>query len=166
MSKDCLFCPWSGHPTQWSIHLPDCPGVGGEGRPRIRSDRQLDELEEDAELATDGGSYLIPEVGDEVVDREQLDRERQVSPAIVVETHPTSTASEFQIRGLDVTVADANPKWDGGSPVVEVVFRDDLSEAELVYGGHDTPGAEECRHHGLDVYSYPAPRLARLGGST
>jgi hypothetical protein len=132
--------------------LPDCPAVV--------TARSGDQLDDEAAIVTDGGrSFILPDVGTEVVDREQVDQGDETPTAVVVAIHPTTTASDFVIRGLDATVADVNPDWSDIAPVVEVVFREALAKTTLDYGGKETPDPAECRRNGLVVYSYPAPRL-------
>jgi len=65
MRTECLFCEWQGAKNQWPRHLPDCPAVV--------TARSGDQLDDEAAIVTDGGrSFILPDVGTEVVFREAL----------------------------------------------------------------------------------------------
>ena len=121
-----------------------------------------DRVDEEAakRLATDGGRYYIPDVGDRAVDR----RDDEDGELVVVETHPETAAHDYTIEALDgLTVAEVNEEYDAAAPVVEVVY---VEEANATLDRWR--GVEDLRdavhYDAVVAYSFPADRLAPVSG--
>jgi hypothetical protein len=110
---------------------------------------------------TDGGRrFLLPDVGARVLDREAVRDGGDANPAVVLATHETTTAADYHVDALDATVAELNPEWADGAPVIEVAFVDALDGAGAGWS-EDPPTPDAARDANVTVYSYPAPRLIR-----
>jgi len=124
----------------------------------VVSKRVLDELPE-PEPVTDGGRYLIPNVGSRVVDRDSDGRDELV----VTDTHPDTGADRYEIDAIDATVADVNPEYDPAAPVVEAVYAEEV--AERLDGWRSVEDLRDAAaFDAINSYSFPVDRLARPEG--
>jgi len=123
---------------------------------QVVSDRVLDGVGK-PEPVTDGGRYVLPNIGSRVVDREEGDE------LLVVELHEQTGADRYEI-GLfgETTVAEENPHYDPSAPVVEAVYIDDVEETL-----DNWRSVEDVRDavafDALTAYSFPADRLRGVG---
>ena len=124
---------------------------------RRNADNAIVSTPEDAQDAreafTDGGRYILPGVGDRVVDREEGDE------LLVVELHEQTGADRYEI-GLfgDTTVAEQNPHYDPAAPVVEAVYIDDVDET--LDGWRSVEDVRDAvAFDAVTAYSFPADRL-------
>lgn len=98
------------------------------------------------------------DVGDRVVDTESEDEK-----TAVVVLKPDTTVSDWEVNDGE-TVADHNPGYDEGSPVVVVAFVEDLDEwwdDWCEYESHEL--FDEMCERGHKFYAFPRGRLRRLG---
>jgi hypothetical protein len=97
--------------------------------------------------------YDLAEVGDRRRDREGDDE------VIVIDVWPTAAADGWHIDAIGATVADVNPEYDGGAPVVRAVYADDV--AVKVDGWRSADDLEDAVEAGaLRSYDFPLDRLA------
>jgi hypothetical protein len=119
-----------------------------------------EEPDEPASLETvaDGGTTdALPAPGDRVRDRDTADGDELV----VISIHPDTEARDWWIAAIDATVAEVNPAYDDGAPVVEAVY---AAEAEdRLDGWREVEDLRDAVAFGaLNVYSFPADRLAAV----
>jgi len=137
-TKSCPFCSWTGAANKLHQHLPTCSGT----------DR--------GEALADGGRQL-PREGERRVDKGALGGAND--DVLVVGVYPDTRADEHHIDEIDATVADVNDEYAPGAPVVAAVYLNELEKAGLLEGPlalvRDAVDAGE-----VDVYHFPAPRLA------
>jgi hypothetical protein len=98
----------------------------------------------------------IPDVGDEVVDKEADDPKE----AVVVLT-PDTTISDWEVNEGEM-VSDHNPGYDEDTPVVIVAFTEDLDnwwEDWREYDSHKL--FDEMCERGHKFYAFPSERLRR-----
>lgn len=108
---------------------------------------------EDVDAGPDAGIYDLPEPGELVRDRETDAR------AVVVAVRPAATAAGVAVDA-DRTVADCNPGYDPGAPVVGVAMLGDLDRSLPAWDRWPADRlAARCRARGVTVYDYPATRL-------
>ena len=105
----------------------------------------------------DGGSELLPTVGDRVADREDEDTE-----LIVLDVHPEARAAGWEIRATGQTVADHNPEYRADSAVVEAVYAEDVGRLPSWRTIADLRDA--VKTDTLASYAFPPARLAFPGG--
>ena len=105
----------------------------------------------------DGGSELLPKVGDRVTDREADGGE-----LIVLDVHPEAHAGGWEIRSTGRTVADHNPEYRADSAVVEAVYGEDADRLPAWRTVADLRDA--VKTDTLASYAFPAARLAFSGG--
>jgi hypothetical protein len=130
----------------------------------------------------DGGrdrrGWVLPDPGARVHD---LDGDGS-DELLVVDTHPTTTAEAYHLEALGGrTVADVNPEYAPGAPVVEAVYLDDTrapldGDGDILEDVEDDEAALEAVRQAIDAgaitaYSFPADRLSRrtaesAGGET
>lgn len=112
-----------------------------------------DRGDDDDRLRADGGTYRIPETMCFVEDREA----REDDQLVVFRTHPDTAAADFEIPEIDSTVAEANPDYDSGAPVVEAIYCDDLEGEldDLTLGRLWTLVARDA----IASYAFPVGRL-------
>jgi len=123
---------------------------------RVVSDRVLDGVGK-PEPVTDGGRYILPGVGDRVVDREEGDE------LLVVELHEETGADRYEI-GLfgETTVAEQNPHYDPAAPVVECVYVENVEET--LDGWRSVEDVRDAvAFDAVTAYSFPADRLRGVG---
>ncbi|MFD1687595.1 hypothetical protein [Halobellus litoreus] len=114
----------------------------------------------DAELRADGGTaYRLPEEGEVVRDRDS----DAGDTLVVVDTHPETTAASFAIDAIGATVAEANPEYDDGAPVVEAAYVEDVNDT--LPDWYKTEDLRDAVSFGaLSTYTFPADRLAPYNG--
>ena len=118
---------------------------------QVVSDRVLDDVGK-PEPVTDGGRYILPGVGDRVVDREEGDE------LLVVELHQQTGADRYKIDAVGKTVAEVNPEYDPAAPVVEAVYIDDVDET--LDGWRSVEDVRDAvAFDAVTAYSFPADRL-------
>ena len=123
----------------------------------IRDARGYLYLDDEPVPVTDGGRYILPGVGDRVVDREEGDE------LLVVELYEEMGADRYEI-GLfgETTVAEQNPHYDPAAPVVECVYVENVEETLDGWRSvEDLRDAVEL--DALTAYSFPADRLRGVG---
>ena len=99
------------------------------------------------------------DVGDRVVDKESEDEK-----TAVVVLKPDATVSDWEVNNGE-TVADHNPGYDEGSPVVVVAFVEDLDEWWEGWREHEPYELfDGMCERGHKFYAFPRGRLRRLGG--
>ena len=112
------------------------------------------------ELATDGGRYYLPDVGERAVDR----RDDDGGELVVVATHPETAAHDYTVEALDgLTVAEVNEEYDAAAPVVEVVYVDE-ADATLDRWRDVEDLRDAVHYNAVCAYSFPADRLAPVSG--
>jgi len=109
------------------------------------------------EAFTDGGRYILPGVGDRVVDREEGDE------LLVVELHEQTGADRYEIDANGKTVAELNPEYDPAAPVVEAVYADDIARKLDEWESVDDLKAA-VSFGVVSSYSFPADRLSSGAG--
>lgn len=98
------------------------------------------------------------DAGDRVRDREDPD-----GRAVVVNVPGDATAAEWYV-GNSGTVAMANPGYPDDAQVVVVVWESDLGDSPYAdYAGTGALPLKKLHEHGVPQYSFPAPRLERVG---
>lgn len=98
----------------------------------------------------------IPDVGDEVVDKESDEKKK----AVVVLT-PDVTASDWEVYE-DETVADHNPEYDEDAPVVIVAFVEDLDSWWSGWRNYEPSELfDEMCERGHKFYAFPLERLKK-----
>lgn len=109
----------------------------------------------DTSLRADGAkAYTIPGEGDTIRD---LDCGGE-DTLIVLDTHPEACAAEFEIDDTGVTVAQLNPAYDDGAPVIEAVYLDDIEDR--LEGWRSIEDIRDAVSFDvLRVYSFPADRI-------
>lgn len=100
-----------------------------------------------------------PEPGDVVVDREDEDPDEAVVIDLLQAPADDWIAYETD-DGKEVTVAEDNPNYAEDATVAAIVFVDDLLEHRPEYDGEQIPIAYA---EGFKFYSFPRPRLERVG---
>lgn len=101
--------------------------------------------------------YHLPEPGDVVRDRDRRDD----AVLVVIETHPETAASDVDVPevGESVSVADLNPDYDDGAPVVDCVYEEAAQEPLSEWSDPHKIRAY-TQWDDIAVYSFPADRLA------
>lgn len=113
----------------------------------------------DPDLRADGGTaYRLPSKGEVVRDRDSPE-----DTLVVLDTHPETAAASHTIDAIDATVAEANPAYDAGAPVVEAVYVADVNDTlEDWFKVGDLRDA--VSFGALRSYTFPADRLAEYQG--
>lgn len=119
-------------------------------------------LHTDPDVRADGGrGYLLPRLGAFVRDREDDDPNK----AIVLATHPDTTAREHYVEELDATVAEVNAEYDPLAPVVTVAFAGEfVNKVGLKEIASSAEAIEAAEEAGVATYDFPAPRLEVVDG--
>ena len=100
------------------------------------------------------------ESGQRAVDRESGDK----SQMFVLGANG-KTAEECYVAAIDQTVAEANPEYPAGDPVVDVAFVEGIEDAMGIDWSADDVlrlDANECDWAKIQVYGYPESRLAPI----
>lgn len=115
-----------------------------------------EDADEAREAFTDGGRYILPGVGDTVVDREDGDR------LVVINVDAHTTADEEVLPECGgLTVAELNPEYDATAPLVEAVYVETVDNT--LEGWRSVEDLIDAVEFGaLESYTFPADRLATV----
>lgn len=97
-------------------------------------------------------------VGDRVRDTDKDDAD----PGIVIECLD-KPANKCNVDGTEKTVAEFNEAYDATAPVVSIAFEPRLEEAGAWRCSTPSELQEFVDARGVKTYSYPAPRLSKVG---